>query len=340
MIRDILLLQKREIEQRLEEPYVERDFEMGHAVHDLIKVVLGPRRAGKSFFAMHLVQGLGRFGYVNFDDERLTDFKDYEGLITALDRLYGQPKHLLLDEVQNVPRWELLVNRLQRQGYSLTVTGSNAHLLSSELATHLTGRHIPVVLFPFSFREYLRSVKRDMTEAEKHQEFLVYIEKGGYPEPLMKGIAHREYLTTLLRSILYKDIVVRHRIRTPQGLDDITAQLMANVAKQYSLNALTRMTGLRSVHTVQKYLRHIEEAFLLFSLRRFSFKVRDQLRSNRKVYCTDNGMLTSASFRCSANAGKLYENAVAVALRKQEMQGALECFYWQSAQQEEVDFVC
>jgi len=339
MLRDILLLQKREIEQRLQEPYVERDFEIARAAHDLIKVILGPRRAGKSFFAMHLVQGLGRFGYANFDDERLTDFKDYEGLIPAIDSLYGQPRHLLLDEVQNVPRWELLVNRLQRQGYYLTVTGSNAHLLSSELATHLTGRHLPIVLFPFSFGEYLRSVNREMTDSEKYQEFLAYVEKGGYPEPLIKGIPHREYLTTLLRSILYKDIVVRHRIRTPQGLDDITAQLMANAAQQYSLNALTKMTGLKSMHTVQKYLRHIEEAFLLFSLRRFSFKVRDQLRSNRKVYCTDNGMLTSASFRFSANAGKLYENAVAVALRKREMQGALECFYWQSAQQEEVDFV-
>lgn len=339
MLRDILLLQKREIEQRLQEPYVERDFDIGRASHDLIKVVLGPRRAGKSFFAMHLVQRLGRFGYVNFDDERLTDFKDHDGLLTALDSIYGQPKHLLLDEVQNVPRWELLVNRLQRQGYYLTVTGSNAHLLSSELATHLTGRHLPIVLFPFSFAEYLRSINLEMTDSEKYQEFLAYVEKGGYPEPLMKGIPHSEYLTTLLRSILYKDIVVRHRIRTPQGLDDITAQLMANTAQQYSLNALTKMTGLKSVHTVQKYLRHIEEAFLLFSLRRFSFKVRDQLQSNRKVYCTDNGLLNSTSFSFSANTGKLYENAVAVALRKQEMQGALEFFYWQSAQQEEVDFV-
>jgi uncharacterized protein len=339
MLRDILLLQKREIEQRLQEPYVERDFDIGRASHDLIKVVLGPRRAGKSFFAMHLVQRLGRFGYVNFDDERLTDVKDHDGLLTALDSIYGQPKHLLLDEVQNVPRWELLVNRLQRQGYYLTVTGSNAHLLSSELATHLTGRHLPIVLFPFSFAEYLRSINLEMTDSEKYQEFLAYVEKGGYPEPLMKGIPHSEYLTTLLRSILYKDIVVRHRIRTPQGLDDITAQLMANTAQQYSLNALTKMTGLKSVHTVQKYLRHIEEAFLLFSLRRFSFKVRDQLQSNRKVYCTDNGLLNSTSFSFSANTGKLYENAVAVALRKQEMQGALEFFYWQSAQQEEVDFV-
>ncbi|MBA7689525.1 hypothetical protein ES703_98033 [subsurface metagenome] len=282
MIRDILLLQKREIEQRLQERYIERDFDLRRASHDLIKVILGPRRAGKSFFAMHLVKRLGSFGYINFDDERLGELDDYDALITAIDALYEHPKHLLLDEVQNVPRWELLVNRLQRQGYYLTVTGSNAHLLSSELATHLTGRHIPIVLFTFNFSEYLRSMNREMTEQEKAEAFRSYVETGGYPEPL---------------------------------------------------------TRLRSVHTVEKYLHHLDEAFLLFSLRRFSFKVREQAQSNRKIYCTDNGLITSASFRVSSDVGKLFENIVAINLRKRAIEGALECFYRQGAQQEEVDFL-
>jgi predicted AAA+ superfamily ATPase len=339
MIRDVVLLQKREIEQRLQERYVERAFDLGRASHDLIKVVLGPRRAGKSFFAMHLVQSLGPFGYVNFDDERLSELKEYDAVITAIDELYNHPKHLLLDEVQNITRWELLVNRLQRQGYHLTVTGSNAHLLSSELATHLTGRHMPIILFPFSYSEYLRSLNREMTDQEKAEAFRNYVETGGFPEPLIKKIPHREYLTTLLRSILYKDILVRHRIRAPKGLEDIAAYLMANVAQRYSLNTLVKVTRLQSVHTVEKYLRHLEEAFLIFSLRRFSFKVREQARSNRKVYCTDNGFITSASFRFAGDLGKLYENIVAIELRKRELEGALECFYWQGAQQEEVDFV-
>ena len=339
MIRDVLLLQQREIEQRLKEPYVEREFDLGRACYDLIKVVLGPRRAGKSFFAMHLIQRLGTFGYVNFDDERLAMLEDYDALITAVDGLYGGPRHLLLDEVQNVPRWELLANRLQRQGYHLTITGSNAHLLSSELATHLTGCHMPIVLFPFTFPEYLRSLGRETTELEKLEAFRTYLEVGGYPEPLIKDIDRRDYLTTLLRSILYKDIVVRHRIRAPQGLDDLAVYLMANVAQRYSYNALAKVTRLRSVRTVEKYLRHLEEAFLFFSLSRFSFKVRQQLRSNRKVYCTDNGLVTSSSFRLSPDRGKLGENLAAIALRKRELEGLLHCFYWQNAQQEEVDFV-
>lgn len=339
MIRDILLTQRRELEQRLQERYVERELDSQHPSHDLIRVVLGPRRAGKSFFAMRAIQGAGHFGYVNFDDERLTELDDYDALITALDALYQQPRDLLLDEVQNLPRWELLVNRLQRQGYRLVVTGSNAHLLSSELATHLTGRHIPIVLFPFNFAEYLRSLERPLTDLEKAQALRTYIEIGGYPEPLMKDIPHRDYLTTLLRAILYKDIVVRHHIRAPQGLEDMTTYLMTNVAQRYSLNTLVKVTRLRSVHTVQKYLRHLEEAFVLFSLRRFSFKVREQTRANRKIYCTDNGMVTSSSFRFSPNLGQLFENVVAITLRRHEMAGTIECFYWQGPQQEEVDFV-
>jgi uncharacterized protein len=338
-IRDVLLVQRREIEQRLQERYVKREYDPGRASSDLIKVVLGPRRAGKSFLAMHFVQTLGPFGYVNFDDERLSALQDYDAVITALDAVYGQPKHLLLDEVQNVPRWELLVNRLQRQGYNLTVTGSNAHLLSAELATHLTGRHMQIVLFPFSFSEYLGWLNREMTEPEKAEAFHGYVQTGGYPEPMIKGIPHREDLTTLLRSILYKDIVVRHHIRAPQGLEDMLSHLMANVAQRYSLNTLVQVTRLQSVHTIEKYLRHLDEAFLLFSLKRFSCKVREQVRSNRKVYCTDNGFITNASFRFAADLGKLYENLVAITLRKRELEGALECFYWQGAQQEEVDFV-
>jgi predicted AAA+ superfamily ATPase len=339
MLRDVLLLQKREIEQRLRERYVEREFDLAKLSHDLIKVIMGPRRAGKSFFAMHLVQRLGRFGYVNFDDERLSEIEDYDELVAALDSLYEEPEHLLLDEVQNLPQWELFVNRLRRQGYRLAITGSNAHLLSSELATHLTGRHVQVVLFPFSFTEYMRSLEQDLTEPEKAEALRRYVEMGGYPEPMLKGINHREYLTTLLRSILYKDIVVRHRIRSPQGLEDLATYLMSNVAQEYSYNTLAKVTRFRSVHTAQKYVRHLEEAFLFFSVRRFSFKVREQVRSNRKIYCTDNGLVTSTSFRFSSDIGKLYENIVAITLRKRELDGKLEFYFWKGPRQEEVDFV-
>ena len=338
-IRDALLLQKRELAQRLGERYIEREVcAAGHS-HDLTQVVVGPRRSGKSFFAMRHVERLGRYGYVNFDDERLAGLENYDELLAALASLYEQPEHLLLDEVQNLPRWELFVNRLQRQGYRLTITGGNAHLLSSELATHLTGRHVQILLFTFSFDEFVRCGEHELTGPEQLEALRRYAEQGGYPEPILKDVDRREYLTTLLRSILYKDIVVRHRIRSPQGLEDLTTYLMSNVGQECSLNRLTQVTRVKSLRTVEKYLNHLEEAFLVFSLRRFSFKVREQLRANRKVYCTDNGLVASASFCFSSDLGKLYENLVAIRLHRLQLAGALELYLWKGQRQEEVDFV-
>ena len=338
-VRDVLLLQQREIEGRLGERYVEREVPPERLSRDLINVITGPRRAGKSFFAMHAVREHGPFGYVNFDDERLCGLADYDELVVALDALCGEPRHLLLDEVQNLPKWELFVNRLQRQGYQLTITGSNAHLLSSELATHLTGRHAQIVLLPFSFGEYLRSLGGERTQAELVEALRGYAEVGGYPEPLLKEIDRREYLRTLVHSILYKDIVARHRIRAPQSLDDLASYLMSNTAQECSLNRLARMARFKGVHTVEKYLRCLEEAFLFFSVRRFSPKFREQVRANRKSYCIDNGLVTAASFRISPDTGKLYENLVAIALHRRRLEGELELYFWKGEQQHEVDFV-
>src|SRR3989344_3294848 len=134
MIRDRLILQKRELERKSKETYVERIIDDPKKIdNDLIKAIIGPRRAGKSFFAIHLLKNK-KFGYVNFDDELLISLENYDELIAELDSLYDKPEFLFLDEIQNLAKWELFVNRLQRQGYNITITGSNAKLLSKELA--------------------------------------------------------------------------------------------------------------------------------------------------------------------------------------------------------------
>lgn len=338
-LHDVLLLQQRELELRLSEPYVQRDIPAPTLDDDLIKVIIGPRRAGKSFFAVHLLKSAGPFGYVNFDDERLAGLSDYDLLITAIEGMYRKPRFLLMDEAQNLPNWELFVNRLQRQGYRLFVTGSNAHLLSRELATHLTGRHVPILLFPFSFAEVLRYKGGLLTDAERSEILLGYLKDGGFPEPLMKQIDGRQYLSLLVDAVVYKDIIRRADIRAVQGIGDLTQYLLTNVASEYSFQTLTEVTKCRSVHTIQKYMRLLEEAFLVFSLKRFSFRLREQTRTNRKIYCVDNGLMTAKGFLFSQNLGKMCENAVAVVLKKQQMQGAIEVFFWKSQQREEVDFV-
>ncbi|MEI6262749.1 MAG: ATP-binding protein [Deltaproteobacteria bacterium] len=340
MLRDIVLVQKRELENRFEEMYVERKISLPLELgNDLIHLITGPRRAGKSFYAVRLIQQTAAYGYVNFDDERLTVIKDYDEIIGAVNAVYDNPRYLLFDEIQNLPRWEFFVNRLQRQGLRLLITGSNANLLSSELATHLTGRHTSIVLFPFSFAEYLKTSGGEKTEIEKMAALDIYVEQGGYPEPLLKKIDRHNYLHTLLQSTIYKDIVKRYRIRSVQGIEDLAMYLMSNIAREYSYNALAGVTRCRSVHTIDKYIRYLQEAYLVFSIPRFSFKVKNQVGQNKKIYCTDNGLAISTGFRFSSDRGALYENLVAVALKKEEIAGRISLFYWKSPQNEEVDFV-
>jgi predicted AAA+ superfamily ATPase len=338
-VRDIILVQQRDLRQALAETYIDRETRIAGAESPLIKVIIGPRRAGKSFFAIHHLAASGSFGYVNFDDERLTALSDYDEIIAAVDSVYNKPKTLLLDEIQNLPKWELFVNRLARQGYDLVITGSNSHLLSAELATHLTGRYFQTPILPFSFAEYLRLFSRELTTQEKAAAVLAYAQGGGYPEPLVKKFSSRDYLATLFDSIVYKDIVKRFRIRSVQGIEDLSLYLLSNIASEYSYGSLARVTRSKSPMTVQKYLGYLEEAFLFFSLPRFSFKVREQVASNKKIYCTDTGFVDAKAFRVSENRGKLYENLVAIALWKLQLLGGASVYYWKNPQQEEVDFV-
>ena len=166
-----------------------------------------------------------------------------------------------------------------------------------------------------------------------------YAQSGGYPEPLVKKFPSRDYQKTLFDSIVYKDIVKRFRIRSVQGIEDLSLYLLSNIASEYSYGSLARVTRSKSPMTVQKYLGYLEEAFLFFSLPRFSFKVREQIASNKKIYCTDTGFVAAKAFRISENRGKLYENLVAIALWKCQLQGNASVWYWKNAQQEEVDFV-
>lgn len=339
MIRDVLLIQKRELESRFKEKYVERDIDLRRINNNLINVIIGPRRSGKSFFAIHVLNKMGSFGYANFDDERLVEVKDYDEIVNTIDSIYNNPKYLLFDEIQNLEKWELFVNRLQRQGHNLVITGSNSKLLSKELATHLTGRHSLTNVSPFSFHESLKLEDKELTGNEIKTKLFSYVTQGGYPEPLIKKLDHKDYLSTLFASIIYKDIVKRFRVRSVQAIEDLATYMISNIAKEFSYNTLTKVTKCKSVHTVEKYLNYLEEAFIFFKLNRFSFKVKEQIASNKKIYCVDNGFISAKAFKFSPDMGQLYENVVAIELKKLEMEGVANIYFWKSKQQEEVDFV-
>jgi predicted AAA+ superfamily ATPase len=166
-----------------------------------------------------------------------------------------------------------------------------------------------------------------------------YLADGGLPETVVKDLDRRQYCATLLDSVLYRDIVMRASIRGQRGLGELTRYLLSNVAREYSLRRLTDVAGVRGVLTVGRYLGLLGEAFLVFSLPRFSFKVREQARANRKIFCIDNGLVSAGAFLSGPEWGRLCENLVAVALWRLQLDRRAEILFWRSPQHEEVDFV-
>ncbi|MEK6972935.1 MAG: ATP-binding protein, partial [archaeon] len=287
----------------------------------------------------HELQKLGSFGYVNFDDEQLAKIDNFNEILAAVDSLYGSPHFLLLDEIQNFPKWELLANRLQRQGRNLFLTGSNSNLLGAELATHLTGRHTLAYIFPFSFAEFLELEKKSLTTPETKQKLLEFATYGGFPEPAVKKLDYADYISRLFDAIFYKDIVARYKIRRIKAMQEIARILFSNVAREFSYNSLKKSISGTSTITLQRFVLYLEEAFVFFEVPRFSFKPKEQVHSNKKIYCFDNGFVFAKAFKSSPDWGRLFENLVAIELKKGEIEQRHKVFFWKNAQHEEVDFV-
>lgn len=340
MIKDILISQRNELFEKFQEKYIPRNISLTNLENNLIKVISGPRRCGKSFFAIHeLKNKVANFGYVNFDDERLLKSENYDEIISTIKNIYGNPKHIFFDEIQNLKNWELFLNRLQRQGLNLIVSGSNSKLLSNELATHLTGRHIEIKLFPFSFSEYLAFNSAELTTMQIKENFYNYFESGGYPEPLIKNLNYTDYLRTLFDSIIYKDIVKRHKVKISDAIDNLALYLISNISNEFSYRNLLKTINSGSVNTVKKFVNYLEESWLFFQLCRFSFKVRQQLNYNKKIYCIDNGIAKAKGFSMSPNKGRIMENLVAIQLKRDEFKENNSVFYWKNQYNEEVDFI-
>jgi predicted AAA+ superfamily ATPase len=336
-IFDRILSQKEEIPARTAEASVRRRTAIREMGSGIIKVITGPRRCGKSSLAFQALKGT-KFGYANFDDEQLVRTADYDYITKAILRAYSGPKTLFLDEIQNLERWELFASRLQRQGFDLVITGSNSNLLSQELATRLTGRYSQTCIFPFSYGEYCEAVGAE-TPADRESAFSAFLRNGGYPEPAVKRLDPREYLSTLADSVLYKDVVRRYHLRKAERLDSFLEVLLSSAAREYSVPGLARRFSLTNT-TAGKYVSFLQEACLVFSVPAFSFSAKERAAKNRKVFCVDNGLLLS---RCGASpfgTGQLLENAVGVSLYGLVQNDPLKrLYYWKGSKSEEVDFL-
>ena len=275
-------------------------------------IISGIRRAGKSTLLQQLFQKFPDFYYFNFEDTRLIDFdaSDFEKLDQILPEEYGPSKFYIFDEIQNIKSWEIFVRSRLDNGKQFFITGSNASLLSRELGTRLTGRHINVELFPFSYNEELQFYNK----GSSIDAFDEYFRDGGFPEYLK--YKQSAILQELLMDIIYRGIVIRHSIRDAKSLHELAIYLLANTGKEFSYNSMKKTFNFGSVNTAISYISYMEDSYLLFTIQKFDYSLKKQAVNEKKVYAIDNGIILSNSTSLSSDRGRLLENIVFIALRK------------------------
>lgn len=346
-MKTIILNQRKERDELISRPYLTRrnslDIDVLLGSH-LIKLITGPRRVGKSTQALLMLRNKN-FAYLNFDNQPLLDAWDANLVMRTLEDVYPGYDYLLLDEVQNLTGWDLWVSELYRQGKNLVVTGSNAKMLSSEMATVLTGKYLQVEMLPFSLEEFFDWHKLNLHSLKPEQESDAivladdYMRNGGYPEVVASRQLTRSYLDTLFDSIVWKDVAKRHKVRNITDLNDLAMYLVTNFCNPLSANELTEELGLSSVNTTKKFMDYLYEPYLFYYLPRYNNKLKLMKKAPRKVYVVDNGFVAAKAFSLSDNLGRLLENQVFIELIRRGYDADKTLFYYRSRNDKEVDFV-
>lgn len=297
--------------------------------HNHALIISGIRRCGKSTLLHQLIaKRLEKIFYINFDTPKLFNFEliDFE----YVDELIKENncKLLFFDEIQVVDGWELFIRQKLDEGFQVFITGSNASLLSQELGTKLTGRHITKELFPFSFTEFcsFKELKYDRAALNE------YLNSGGFPEYVRT--LNPDLNASLIDDILYRDIAVRHNIRDIKSLKRLLVFLATNVGNLVSANKLTQTIGIKSSATILEYFSFYEQAYLLQLIPKFSYSYKVQLVNPRKIYFIDNGLLSILSNSFSNDIGHRFENLIFWELRR----NFKEIYYFNESTKE-CDFV-
>jgi uncharacterized protein len=307
----------------LKKKWIERDTEIS-LTSKRIQIVSGVRRCGKSTFIQQKLLKNAEALYINFEDPRLVSFKleDFSQLEKIAEEI-GKT-HLVLDEVQNVDQWELFARMANEKNTPLFITGSNASMLSKELGTRLTGRYKQTELFPFHFQEFLAFSHMD----RNLESFDKYFEKGGFPEYLEDE--DDEYLRTLLRDIITRDVALRRKITNENQLIRLAVHLLNNIAKEFSYNNLSKILEIKSVRTVIDYCDYLMESYIVELIPMYSGSTKKQMVNPKKCYCVDPVFAKANSLSFSKDLGRRLENFVFNKLRL----NSREIYYYKNATSE------
>ncbi len=319
--REAILQKPFGVERAVLKP-IEKKIMLPHVI-----VLTGLRRSGKSTLLRQLMKAYywdTDFYYINFEDERLFDFqaKDFNMIYESLVDLFGKKKVFFIDEIQNVQHFENFVRRFYDEGFKFFITGSSAKLLSNEIGTKLTGRHIDIVVGPFSFKEYLiskdfkldkESLFRTHTHIELKKHFKDYLLSGGMPEYVTYN--DPEILTRVYEDIIIKDVAARYKIDNPKQLKELYQYLITTVSQRFSYNSLKKFIKINSANTIKKYIDYLEETYFINVINKFDYSLRKRIINDKKVYVIDNGFISKISIKFTNDNGWLLENLVYATLK-------------------------
>ncbi len=314
-----------------------------------IKDIIGIRRSGKTTVLYQIIQLLIKndinpknIVFLNFDDPDI-QLAAFDDLIKTIDKINPDISHIFLDEIQQKKNWEPWLRTLyDTKKYEQTfISGSSASLLTQDVGRVLSGRHVTFVIFPFSFKEYLKFMgwkdfSIDYLEYNKNKllhYIKSYLEGGGFPEIVDKNEYQRKIiLTNVYNDILARDIAARYNASF-EIARKICYHLLSNNSKEFSFRSVANATNF-SVETVEKYIEYLKESFILFTLNVFSYRTKVQFKQNKKIYSIDTGLRNAVSFKISEDIGRLAENIVFTELKRRNR----EFYYWKN-DKVEVDFV-
>ena len=313
--------------------------------NNFIIIISGVRRCGKSTLLDQIRTDHDGY-YVNFDDERLINFEisDFQTMYELLIELFGEKNTFFFDEIQNIKGWERFVRRLHDEGQKIFITGSNASMLSKELGTHLTGRHLSYSLYPFSFIEFIRFKNQKIPDLNKitskekskiKKLFREYLTKGGFPEYLKTN--EEDYLKNTYENIIYRDIISRYNLPNEKTIKETALYAASNISKEISFNKIKNLLNLTSATTVKEYFEYLNNTYLAFLIPRYDASLKKQIYYNKKMYFIDAGMAKSIGFRPSHDFGRMVENLDFLKLKK-ENQSIVESIYFHK-DKHECDFV-
>lgn len=346
-MKTILLQQRHERDYLASKNYLKRHVEINiddYLISNLIKVIIGPRRAGKSVFGLQMLQGQN-YAYLNFDDNQLLKVFDESQIMQVLQEVYPGFQYLMLDEIQNLDGWERWVETLYRRGVNMVITGSNAKLLSSELASVLSGRYLQIEILPFSLSENLKylgvstAIDTPQERGVYMHEVDEYMHNGGYPEIINTRQLTETYLRGVYDTVLLKDIIQRYKIHKTDDLYNLAEWLLSNYTGLFTISSLADELGMKSKTTVSKYCGYLQQSYIFFYLPRFNNKLQLMKKAPQKVYMVDNGFLKAKAFGVSPDLGKLLENMVFDELLHRGYVPGLTLFYYRSRNDKEADFV-